>query len=102
ARWFVGFVLTSAIGGISLSVFNGCFTAIVQTEVSPEKLGRVFSLYYSMAVLPSVIGLLFTGLIAEVIGVNITFIVSSCLANLVGIHSFGIRNVMQLGKIRNV
>jgi DHA3 family macrolide efflux protein-like MFS transporter len=48
ASWFVGFVMVTAIGGISLSVFNGCFTAIVQTEVSPEKLGRVFSLYYSL------------------------------------------------------
>ena len=102
ASWFVEFVMVTAIGGVSLSVFNGCFTAIVQTEVSPEKLGRVFSLYYSMAVLPSVIGLLFTGLIAEVIGVNITFIVSGCLAILVGILSFGTRNLMQLGKIKNV
>ena len=43
ASWFVGFVMVTAIGGISLSVFNGCFTAIVQTEViSPEKLGRIF------------------------------------------------------------
>ncbi|RQP09205.1 MAG: macrolide efflux MFS transporter Mef(C), partial [Chryseobacterium sp.] len=50
----------------------------------------------------SVIGLLFTGLIAEVIGVNITFIVSGCLAILVGILSFGNRNLMQLGKIKNV
>ena len=102
ACWFVGFVLTTAIGGISLSVFNGCFTAIVQTEVSPDKLGRVFSLYYSLAVLPSVIGLLFTGLIAEVIGVNISFIISGCLAILVGILSFGTRNLMQLDKIKNV
>lgn len=102
ASWFVGFVMATAIGGISLSVFNGCFTAIVQTEVSPEKLGRVFSLYYSLAVLPSVIGLLFTGLIAEGIGVNSTFIISGCLAIVVGILSFSTRNLMQLGKIKKV
>jgi DHA3 family macrolide efflux protein-like MFS transporter len=95
-------VIVTAIGGISLSVFNGCFTAIVQTEVSPEKLGRVFSLYYSLAVLPSVIGLLFTGLIAEVIGVNSTFIISGCLAIVVGILSFSTRNLMLLGKIKKV
>ncbi|EOS0386275.1 MFS transporter, partial [Escherichia coli] len=101
-NWFVEFVIVTAIGGISLSVFNGCFTAIVQTEVSPEKLGRVFSLYYSLAVLPSVIGLLFTGLIAEVIGVNSTFIISGCLAIVVGILSFSTRNLMLLGKIKKV
>jgi DHA3 family macrolide efflux protein-like MFS transporter len=49
-------------------------------------------------VFPSVIGLLFTGLIAEVIGVNITFIISGCLAILVGILSFCTHNLMQLDK----
>lgn len=102
ANWFVGFVLITVVGGISLSVFNGCFTAIVQIEVKPEKLGRVFSLYYSLAVLPSIIGLLFTGLIAEMIGVNITFIISGCLAIAVGALSFGAPQLMRLGQNQNV
>lgn len=102
ANWFAGFVFITIIGGISISVFNGCFTAIVQIEVKPEKLGRVFSLYYSLAVLPSIVGLLFTGLIAETIGVNITFIISGCLAMIVGMISFCSPGLMQLGKIKNI
>jgi DHA3 family macrolide efflux protein-like MFS transporter len=102
APWFIGFVLVTVIGGISLSVFNTCFTTIVQIEVSPEKLGRVFSLYFSLAVLPSIIGLLFTGLIAENIGVNITFILCGCLAAVVGFLSFGSDKLMQLGKNQNI
>jgi DHA3 family macrolide efflux protein-like MFS transporter len=96
-EWFIGFVLVTAIGGIGLSVFYACFTAIVQITVKPEMLGRVFSLYYSLAVLPSIIGLLFTGVIAENIGINITFIISGCLAIVIGLLSYGSEKLMQLG-----
>ena len=98
ANWFIVFVIVTGLGGISLSIFNACFTAIVQIEVKPEKLGRVFSLYYSLAVLPSIIGLLFTGLIAENIGVSNTFMISGFLAMVIGLLSFSTDKLMQLGK----
>ncbi|TDB62795.1 MFS transporter [Arundinibacter roseus] len=97
-EWFIGFILVTAIGGVSLSVFYACFTAIVQIAVKPEMLGRVFSLYYSLAVLPSIIGLLLTGLIAENSSVNSTFIISGCLAIAVGLLSFCSPTLMQLDK----
>ena len=96
--WFIQFVLVTAIGGIGLSIFYACFTAIVQVVVPPEMLGRVFSLYYSLAVVPSISGLLFTGRIAETVGVTNTFIISGGLAIAVGVFSFGSRQVMELGK----
>jgi MFS transporter, DHA3 family, macrolide efflux protein len=97
-EWFIGFILATAIGGISLSVFYASFTAIIQITVQPEMLGRVFSLYYSLAVLPSIIGLLLTGLIAENAGVNNTFMISGCLAIVVGLLSFLSPKLMQLDK----
>lgn len=97
-EWFIGFILATVIGGIGLSVYYACFTAIVQIAVKPEMLGRVFSLYYSLAVLPSIIGLLFTGQIAENVGVNNTFVISGCLAIAVGFLSFFSPKLMQLGK----
>jgi DHA3 family macrolide efflux protein-like MFS transporter len=97
-EWFIGFILATVIGGIGLSVYYACFTAIVQIEVKPEMLGRVFSLYYSLAVLPSIIGLLFTGQIAGNVGVNNTFVISGCLAITVGFLSFSSPKLMQLGK----
>jgi DHA3 family macrolide efflux protein-like MFS transporter len=100
-NWFAAFVLVTAIGGISLSIFNGCFTAVVQIEVKPDKLGRVFSLYYSMAVLPAAIGLLFTGFIAETIGVQTAFLISGFLAVAVGFLSFHSERLMQLGQNQN-
>ncbi len=98
SEWFIGFVLATALGGIALSVFSACFTAVLQIEINPNMLGRVFSLYFSLAVLPSVIGLLFTGLIAENIGVTNTFLICGGLVILIGLVSFCTSSLMHLGE----
>ncbi len=98
SEWFIGFVLATAFGGIALSIFSACFTTILQIEISPNMLGRVFSLYLSLAVLPSVIGLLFTGLITVHIGVTNTFLICGCLVISIGILSFCTHSLMRLGK----
>lgn len=94
---FIAFVLVTAVGGVALSVFSGCFTAVLQTSVAPHLLGRVFSLYFSLAVLPSAVGLLFTGIIAEVIGVTNAFLISGALVILIGLLSFWTDSLMKLG-----
>ncbi len=96
--WFAGFAAATILGGIALSVFSASFTTILQLEVAPNMLGRVFSLYFSMAVLPSVIGLLFTGLIAEKIGVTNAFLICGGFVILIGILSFLTPSLMQLGR----
>jgi DHA3 family macrolide efflux protein-like MFS transporter len=96
--WFIGFVILTAFGGIGLSIFSAAFMTILQEEVSPDKLGRIFSLYFSIAVLPSIVGLLFTGIIAETIGVPFAFVISGILVILVGVISFFIPSLMQLGR----
>ncbi len=98
ASWFVGFVLTTVLGGISMAIFSAAFMTIIQDEIAPQMLGRVFSLYFSMAVLPSMVGLVFTGLIAEKIGISVAFVVSGAVVALVGIASFLTPPLMQLGK----
>jgi DHA3 family macrolide efflux protein-like MFS transporter len=99
--WFVGFVLMTMIGGVSMSIFSAAFMTIIQEEIPPQMLGRVFSLYFSMAILPSAIGLLFTGFIAEFIGVANAFVISGCIVITVGIVSFMTRPLMELGKGRS-
>lgn len=96
--WFIGFVLLTTLGGIGMSVFSAAFMTIIQEEVAPQMLGRVFSLYFSMAVLPSIIGLLFTGIVAEVIGVANAFMISGAMMMLVGAASFFTPVLMRLGK----
>ncbi len=98
SAWFIGFCIATTLGGIALSIFSASFTTILQVEVMPNMLGRVFSLYFSMAVLPSIIGLLFAGLIAERIGVTNTFLICGALVVLIGILSFLTPSLKGLGK----
>lgn len=97
STWFYGFVVVTGIGGIAMSIFSAAFMTIIQEQIQPEMLGRVFSLYFSIAILPSVIGLLFTGVIADHIGVTNAFIISGTAMVLVGIASFMTPAVMRLG-----
>ncbi|WP_293925216.1 MFS transporter [Sphingobacterium sp. UBA6320] len=98
ATWFIPFVVVTAIGGMAMSLFSASFMTTIQEEVAPQMLGRVFSLYFSLAILPSVVGLLFTGFIADVIGVAHAFVIAGILMMVVGILSFFTPAVMRLGK----
>lgn len=97
ASWFFGFVLVTGLGGVSMSIFSAAFMTTLQEEIVPEKLGRVFSLYFSMAILPSLIGLLYTGIVAEIIGISEVFLISGGCVMLVGIAIYFTPSVMQLG-----
>lgn len=98
STWFYGFVLVTGLGGISMSIFSAAFMTIIQEQIKPEMLGRVFSLYFSMAILPSVVGLLFTGAIAETIGVTNAFVISGGALAFVGIVSFFTPPLMKLAR----
>lgn len=98
STWFIPFVIVTGIGGISMSLFSASFMTTIQEEVAPQMLGRVFSLYFSIAILPSVVGLLFTGFIADIIGVANAFVIAGMLMVVVGILSFFTPAVMRLGK----
>lgn len=98
ASWFIGFVIVTTIGGIAMSIFSAAFMTIIQEEVAANMLGRVFSLYFSMAILPSVIGLLFTGMIAEKIGVANAFVISGVIVIALGALSFVTKDLMSLAK----
>ena len=95
---FVFFVILTALGGMAASLYNASFTTIIQEEIQPNMLGRVFSLYYSSVVIPSVVGLLCTGFIADYVGITQTFIILGLLISSVGIASFFTPALMRLGK----
>lgn|SRR5690606_28412786 len=96
--WFIGYVTTTFLGGVAISIFSASFAAILQEEIAPSMLGRVFSMYYSMAVLPTIVGLLFTGTIAETIGVANSFLISGVVVVLIGVLSFLTSAVKKIGK----
>lgn len=95
------FVGLTTIGGISATVYNASFMTVLQEEVRPEVMGRVFSLYFSIAIIPTVIGLLGTGWAADLFGVNNIFIALGVIIAVIGVISFFNRAIMALGEQKN-
>ncbi len=94
---FIVFVVLTGIGGMAMSIFSAAFMTTIQEEVAPEMLGRVFSLYFSFAIIPSLIGLIFAGNIADYIGVANAFVIAGLLVIGLGICSFFTPSLMALG-----
>lgn len=92
------FVVFTAIGGVSGALFMASFTTVVQTRINPAVMGRVFSFYISASLLPSMIGLLSTGFLADSIGMSRTFIIGGAFVCLIGIVSFCNSSVKYLKK----
>ncbi|OPB95400.1 MFS transporter [Elizabethkingia occulta] len=95
---FLIFIFLMGMCGAAYSVESATFTTIVQEKVNPEVLGRVFSMYFSLILLPSMIGLFSTGFLVEAIGINQAFIVLGILTAIVGGLSFMIPTLMALDK----
>jgi len=95
---FIVFVILTAFGGIAGAIYSALFTATIQRVVAPEALGRVFSLYGSVAIIPSLIGLTATGFIADNIGIDFAFIISGAIIVFVGIVAMFVPEMINLGK----
>ena len=74
------FMLLSGAMGMTLPFFYGLRTAIFQSRIPAEYLGRVLSLAYSVSLFASPLGLLLGGGFSEVVGVNYCFFVCGLLA----------------------
>lgn len=98
---FYLFVIFTIIGGIAMAIYHACLTSVFQEVLRPEFMGRVFSLFFSIALIPSMLGLISTGQIADFIGVNNIFILMGILMVVLGIIAFFIPSMMRLGKIKS-
>lgn len=96
---FLIFAALTAIGGVAASIYNATFTSLVQIKVDSAFLGRVFSMYFSLALLPSMVGLVATGFIADQVGIRLAFFILGTGIAVVGIFSFLIKPLMDLGKV---
>lgn len=94
---FVFFVALTVLGGVAASIYNASFTTILQEKIDPAMLGRVFSMYFSIALLPSMIGLLSTGFLADTVGISLTFVILGSVIGVIGIASFFVPELMKLG-----
>ena len=93
---FIWFAVLTALGGVCGSLYFATFTTVIQSRIDPGVMGRVFSFYMSFSMLPSMIGLLSTGFLADSIGLGNTFIISGGFLCLIGILSFFIPSLISL------
>ncbi|WP_257670692.1 MFS transporter [Parapedobacter tibetensis] len=94
---FVVFVGLTTLGGVAASVYHATFITIIQEKVAAGMLGRVFSMFMSISIIPSIIGLLSTGFIADYIGISHTFVILGSVIVVIGIISFFVPVLMRLG-----
>lgn len=93
---FIWFAVLTALGGVCGSLYFATFTTVIQSRIDPGVMGRVFSFYMSFSMLPSMIGLLSTGFLADSIGLGNIFIISGGFLCLIGIISFFIPSLISL------
>ncbi len=96
---FIWFAALSAVEGVVGGVFHASFISVVQTRIDAGVLGRVLSLYFSVSLLPAMIGLLGTGFLAENIGITTTFVISGAAIALLGAAGFGVRSMIGLDRL---
>ncbi len=96
---FVWFAVLTAIGGVSGSVYHSSFTAIVQVNIDPAALGRVFSFFYTISFIPSLIGLVGIGFFAEYLGLTTSFVACGACIIVIGVAMFFSRSAMRLDRV---
>lgn len=84
------FIGLSFIMGMASPFFHGVQTAIYQTRIEQEYLGRVLSLTSSVGLIAMPLGLILSGTFADVIGVNRWFAASGVFTVLLFIVGAGI------------
>lgn len=92
------FVFLAAIMGMTIPFYYGVLTAILQTKIQPQYLGRVLSLSTSMSMIAMPVGLILSGAFTEVIGVNNWFLLSGIAAVLLTIFSLILPSLRSLGR----
>lgn len=93
---FIIYAIMAVVQGISMPFYSGPFTALLQTQIEISFLGRVFSLFDSISLLPSILGLLATGFIADAIGIANVFVICGIAIAMTGLLAFFIPSIMNL------
>jgi len=79
------FMVFTAIMGLTIPFFYGLRTAIFQSRIPDEYLGRVLSFSYSVSMFAGPVGLLLGGGFSEAVGVNRCFMICGILAIILAI-----------------
>lgn len=81
---FAIFVASTGVGGLVVALNNAAEIAIMQTVLNPAVMGRVFSMYSSLCLIPSIIGLLGFGHTADKVSIPLVFIICGLAVAAIG------------------
>ena len=95
---FILFAILTVMQGIVIPFYSGPFTTLLQTQFKPNYLGRVFALFDSVSLFPSIIGLLITSVMADSLGISNIFVYCGIAIVLTAIWMMCIPSVRNLGK----
>lgn len=87
------FAVLSLFMGFSLPFYRGVKLSVFQSKVAPEYLGRVLSLSTSIQSLAMPIGLIFSGLFAELMGIETFFLLCGVLTLLLAAVTIFTRSI---------
>lgn len=96
---YVWFALFTAIGGVSGAVYNSAFTGLIQTKIDPSVLGRVFSMFFTVSLIPAMLGLVGIGFFADGLGLASSFLLCGAVIISVGVVAFLTPSAMKLDKV---
>lgn len=85
---FVLFAILTTIGGVGGAIYHSSFMAIIQTNIEPSALGRVFSMFFTLSLIPSLIGLIGVGFFADYLGLGRTFVLCGLIIIIIGVIAF--------------
>ncbi len=89
-------------GAVLNSLCNGAFSALLQTTVSPDIQGRVFTVAASISGAAAPIAMLFAGPIADAVDIRLLYIVPGALTLLMGLVALRIPAIMHVEDGRRV
>ncbi|MDR1544006.1 MAG: MFS transporter [Prevotellaceae bacterium] len=95
---FAVFAGLTAISGVAVAFWSSAFTVILQTNIAPEKLGRAFSIYDSLSMMPSMLALIISGYLTKLIGLPALLVISGvCICITAGFVSIK-KEARKMGK----
>lgn len=97
ATGIVPFVILFGLFGFFVPWQSSPLTALIQSDIEPRLLGRVFALMGAFNVLPA-LSLAAVGFLADNIGVTNTFFLSGVGIGIIGILGFFTPSIMNLEK----
>ena len=82
---FYVFVGLTGISGVAVAFWSSAFTVVLQTNIEAEKLGRAFSIYDSLALMPSMLALVALGYLTKFISFPLLLVMSGISISIIAV-----------------